>query len=177
VNGISRQLVLVGVNGSTASAAALRWAADEAGRRNAWLRVVRSWDPGFDLLHAPYAGSGGWPNAAQRRAAAAESLAAQLRDAFGPVIGDDISAELAAGPAERVLVDRSAGADLLVVGAASAMASAGQAIGPVIRACLNRARCPVVVVRATPERATQEAVGRAHADGSGGQLSAGAVSS
>jgi len=47
--------------------------------------------------------------------------------------------------AERVLVDLSAGADLLVLGSASGLTD-GRSIGPVIRGCLSRAHCPVVVV-------------------------------
>src|ERR1039458_9178278 len=47
--------VVVGVNGSMASLAALRWAAREAGLRQARLHVVRALDPGR-VRAAPYAG-------------------------------------------------------------------------------------------------------------------------
>jgi nucleotide-binding universal stress UspA family protein len=132
--------VVVGVSGSRASAAALRWAADEARRRNARLHVVRSWDREFDAAYSPAAD---WLTPAQQCAAAGEGLAAAMRAAFGDVIPDGVATELAEGTAERTLVDLSADADLLVLG--SATPAAGP-VGPVIRACLSHARCPVVVV-------------------------------
>jgi len=46
---------------------------------------------------------------------------------------------------ERALVDSSAAADLLVLGSESGL-TAGRSAGPVIRACLSRAYCPVVVI-------------------------------
>jgi len=134
--------IVVGVSGSEASAAALRWAADEARRRHATLRVVRSWDAEFT---APYAAGGDLSRGQQREAACAE-LWAQMVTAFGPACPAGVVIELAEGVAERTLVDRSAGADLLVLGSASAGPGTGRSIGPVVRACLSRAQCPVVVV-------------------------------
>ncbi len=142
--------VVVGVSGSRASAAALRWAADEARRRHAGLRVVRSWDPEF---RAPYAPSDSQPTRAQQREAASDGLAALVRTEFGSETPDGVTTELAQGIAERTLVDRSAGADLLVLGSASRPTPAGRSIGPVIRACLSRAQCPVVVVCAAGQPA------------------------
>ena len=49
--------VVVGVSGSRASGAALQWAAAEARRRSAPLRIVRSWDRQF---HADYAPAASW---------------------------------------------------------------------------------------------------------------------
>jgi nucleotide-binding universal stress UspA family protein len=146
----SEHVVLVGVNGTRASSAALRWAVDEAQRRQARLRVLRSWDAGAGLPPpALYAPAVGRFTPAQRRAVASDSLASQLRAAFGTALPCGVEAELAEGTAERVLVDRSAKADLLVLGSTSAPGPGGP-IGPVIRACLSRANCPVVVVRVTP---------------------------
>jgi nucleotide-binding universal stress UspA family protein len=71
-----------------------------------------------------------------------------MRVAFGPEPPDGIDAELAEGVPERVLIDRSAIAALLVLGAARPQDTHGLSVGPVIRACLSRARCPVVVVNA-----------------------------
>lgn len=56
-------MVVVGVSGSSASAGALRWAADEARRRHAALRVVRSWHA---EVHAPYAAAAGYGAASAR---------------------------------------------------------------------------------------------------------------
>ena len=146
---VRQPMVVVGVSGSSASAAALRWAADEAQRRHAALRVVRSWDT---EVHAPYAAAGNRPTPAQQLAAASEDLAGALRMAFGPELPAEISAEVVQGAAERVLIRQSAEADLLVLGSPAPPALAGRPVGSVIRACLHHAQCPVVVVGA-PVRA------------------------
>jgi nucleotide-binding universal stress UspA family protein len=52
--------------------------------------------------------------------------------------------------AERVLVQRSREADLLVLGAAGAHL-AGRPAGPVIRACMRSARSPLVIITATAD--------------------------
>jgi hypothetical protein len=70
-----------------------------------------------------------------------------LRLALGPELPAELSAELVRGIPERVLIDRSAEADLLVLGSGTPSA-AGRPVGPVVRACLHRAQCPVVVVSA-----------------------------
>ncbi|MDQ2876841.1 MAG: universal stress protein [Actinomycetota bacterium] len=133
--------VLVGVSGSRASAAALRWAAAEARRRSARLRVVRTWDREFTAAYAPAARS---LTPDQQRGAACEGLAAEVRATFGEMVPDAVAAELKEGMAERTLVELSADADLLVLGSGS---PADEPAGPVVRACLSHAHCPVVVVR------------------------------
>ncbi len=143
MNSTGQQTIVVGVSGSSASVTALRWAADEALRRHALLRVVRSWDPEF---RAPYAAVGGLPTADQQRAAASQELAAAMRAAFGPATPDGVVAELAEGVAERTLIERSAAADLLVLGATPPPTPVVRPVGAVVRTCLSRAHCPVVVV-------------------------------
>jgi nucleotide-binding universal stress UspA family protein len=139
-----QQKIVVGVGRSAASAAALSWAAAEARLRRARLYVVRVWDPARHV--APYACVGALPTCDEERAAALRDLAAVMRAEFGPVAPDDVTAELAEGVPERVLVQRSAGADMLVLGVAAAAWPDGGSPGPVVRACVARARCPVVVI-------------------------------
>ncbi len=135
--------VVVGVSGTAASAEALRWAADEADRRRDTLKVVRSWSAEPRAFYAHPAG--GPQAAALQHRRASEGLTATLRAVLGSQRRDNVSCEVIEGMAERVLVDQSAGADLLVLGSASGL-MAGRPIGPVIRGCLTRAHCPVVVV-------------------------------
>jgi nucleotide-binding universal stress UspA family protein len=137
--------IVVGVSGSAASAAALRWAADEALRRHARLRVVRIWEAAEH--RAPYATAEHTPSAQQRQAAASGGLQGALHEEFGSHTPEFVAAELAEGVPERVLVQRSAAADLLVLGSTTPASPLGCAAGPVVRTCLSRARCPVVVVR------------------------------
>ena len=133
--------VVVGVSGSRASGAALQWAAAEARRRSAPLRIVRSWDRQF---HADYSPAAGWLTPDEQRGAATAELAAEVRAAFGAVVPDEVATELTEGVAGRTLVNLSADADLLVLGSGS---PAAESVGPVIRACLSHAHCPVVLVR------------------------------
>jgi nucleotide-binding universal stress UspA family protein len=139
-----QQLIVVGVSGSLASRAALSWAAAEARLRRARLHVVRVWDP---VRHAaPYAAVDATPTCEEKQAEARHGLAAALRVEFGPAMPDDVTSELAEGVPERVLVNRSGVADLLVLGVTDSAWLDGRSTGPVVRACLARARCPVVVI-------------------------------
>jgi nucleotide-binding universal stress UspA family protein len=136
-------VIVVGVSGSATSAGALRWAADEASREHGTLRVVRTWK---SEPRAFYAHSASGPQeAARQHQLASDGLATTISAVLGSEDVSNVSAEVIEGMAERVLVDLSAGADLLVLGSASGL-NEGRSIGPVIRGCLSRAHCPVVVV-------------------------------
>jgi len=141
-----QQHIVVGVSGSRASGAALSWAAEEARLRKASLHVVWAWDPARHA--APYAAVAAVPVGEQQRTAARSRLTAAIRAEFGPATPDDVTAELAEGVPERVLVDRSANADLLVLGVTAPAWLAGRSAGAVVRACLAGARCPVVAIGA-----------------------------
>lgn len=135
--------VVVGVDLSPASLAALRWAAREAGLRGAQLQVVRACECGGRWF-APYASHNRQQARDGGRAAAAADLADAMRAVLGPTPSITVTAEVAEGLAARVLLDRAAGAELLVLGGP---VIAGQdVIGPVARACLRHPPCPVVVV-------------------------------
>ncbi len=60
----------------------------------------------------------------------------------------------------RVLLDRCADADMLVLGTSGDTPGAVRSAGPVIRACLRRASCPVVVISAAQDPARREAAGQ-----------------
>jgi nucleotide-binding universal stress UspA family protein len=144
-------VVLVGVGGSGAATSALIWAAREAGRRAARLRVVQAWQAG--PRRALYAGTAGGRAGLPSQAAAARRLAADVRAALGDAAGIDLVTEVLEGAPERVLAGASAGADLLVLGTGRQSPVAqvdplivDRPVGPVIRACLSRARCPVVII-------------------------------
>ena len=49
----TQSAIVVGVDGTSASLAALRWAAAEARQRGSRLCVVRAWDPQFIAPYAP----------------------------------------------------------------------------------------------------------------------------
>jgi nucleotide-binding universal stress UspA family protein len=148
-----RPVILVDVSGSGASLAALHWAAAEARRRDATLRVIEAWQSQPTRAH--YAAAAGSLHVRVTEAMAVAHLAAEVRAVVGESTADaDVTVELAEGTAERILADASADADLLVLGAGSQPSFARQhdrphsdrPVGPVIRACLSHARCPVVVI-------------------------------
>jgi len=134
--------IVTGVSGSPASARALRWAADEASRRHGRLKVVLAWQTQPRAFYAPVVTH---QQLAVRHQQAVDALAATVRAVLGPEAAARVTTEVIEGSPERALVDLSAGADLLVLGAASRRL-AERSIGPVVRTCLTRAHCPVVVV-------------------------------
>jgi nucleotide-binding universal stress UspA family protein len=137
------------VNLSAASVAALRWAAGEARLRGATLHVVHAWEPA--VRRASYAILGDSPAGRQERRQAQENLNAIMRATFGGDLPGGVTAEVAEGMAGRILADRSQGAGLLVLGAAAAVSLDGRPAGPVIRACMRSARCPLVIITATAD--------------------------
>ena len=134
--------IVAGVSGSPASARALRWAADEAERRHGRLKVVLAWQT---QPRATYAPSPAPQELAARQQRASDGLAATVRAVLGPERAAEVTTEVTEGNPEGTLVDSTAGADLLVLGAASGQ-FAGRSLGPVVQTCLSRAHCPVVVV-------------------------------
>jgi nucleotide-binding universal stress UspA family protein len=144
-----QQRIVVGVNRSAGSVAALRWAAAEARLRHATLHVVHAWEPA--ARRASYAILGDSPTGGQERLRAQENLTAIMCAAFGGDVPAAITVEVAEGMAERILADRSRGASLLVLGAAAAVSLDGRPAGPVIRACMRSARCPLVIITAAAD--------------------------
>jgi nucleotide-binding universal stress UspA family protein len=141
--------IVVGVKRSAASLAALRWAAAEARLRHTALHVVYAWEPA--ARRASYAILGDSPAGGQERLRARDNLAAIMLAAFGTDMPAGMTAEIAEGMAERVLADRSRDAGLLVLGAAADAGMTGRPAGPVIRACMRSARCPLVIITAAAD--------------------------
>lgn len=140
---VSGPKIVVGVDGSAGSRRALRWAAGEARRRGATLRVVLAWEPAY---LAAYSSVSAHADRGEQERAARSLLAETLRAVFGPDVPDHVAAQIVQGVAERVLVQESSTADLLVLGATSASERAWPSVGPVIRGCVNQACCPVMII-------------------------------
>jgi nucleotide-binding universal stress UspA family protein len=144
--------IMVGVNASAASAAALCWALREAALRKAMLQVVHAWRPAT-RGRAPYA-PGPWAAAWEADHHAAEALLAaavrHAQHAASPPADDRPALWLEAveGLPAKVLLGRACGADLLVLGGLTAPPGrdSHQPVSPVTLACLRAAPCPVVVV-------------------------------
>lgn len=140
--------IVVGVDGSAAAAAALGWAVREARLRHAAVHLVHAYhsDP---RLHAPYASLSWLARQDERFAAAKEILTAAEEHAHRQLPPERLTSELVNEAPARALIDRTADAEMLVLGTTRLTPQPGQPpppMGPVARACLSLAHCPVVVV-------------------------------
>jgi nucleotide-binding universal stress UspA family protein len=143
-NGTRR--VVVGVDGSDSSAAALRWAAHYAQATGSTLRAVLAW-------HYPTAA--GVPPVGRTPAnveSEVERGRAEVIDkAIAAALGDEppipIERKADYGHPVEVLVAESAEADLLVVGSRGHGGFTGMMLGSVSTHCVTHAHCPVTVVR------------------------------
>jgi nucleotide-binding universal stress UspA family protein len=142
-----KPLIVVGIDGSEESKAALRWAVDEARLRGTRLRVVHAWFA-YPVI------ADGLPMVQEDWAALGETAQRFVEHFVEEVAGDPegVELELAAlhGTAASVLVDASRTADLLVVGSRGHGGFSGLLLGSVSQQCVHHATCPVVVIRSVP---------------------------
>lgn len=131
--------IVVGVHGTAASDAALEWAVQEARLRGTRLHLVLAHDRGA-FQRAPYAR----PEA--RDDTDADTLAEAAARTARMLPADRVTAVLVDGLPAKVLAGSAPGAELLVLGAARSPGCMADVIGPVARACLRHAPCPVVIV-------------------------------
>ncbi len=135
--------VVLGVGDATEGSAATRFAFREAEARHCGLAAVRAW-----RYPAPeYEGtliSDGRVRIHEERASA--FLTDALRDAVcdHPVV--DVHRRTVEGPAHKVLLEASAEADLVVVGALRRHGHFGLQLGRVAHALLHHSDCPVAIV-------------------------------
>ena len=140
-----RQIV-VGVDGSVESVAALRWACREASLRGAEVHAVHVREEHCHGL-ASYARPA-LPTA-ENASIDVDDLVRSVQAGQAPEV--EVRVEEVDGLAARILLDRCVGADMLVLGTAGDTPGALRSAGPVIRACLRRAPCPVVVISAAQD--------------------------
>jgi nucleotide-binding universal stress UspA family protein len=143
-----RGRIVVGAEGSAASVAAVRWAVREARLRHAAVHLLCACDSDA-RLRSPSASWSWETREDERYAAAAAELAATADIARSHLPAGWLTAELVREPAARALLNRAADAVMLVLGTTRFARGTGQpprAVGPVTRACLRHAPCPVVVV-------------------------------
>jgi nucleotide-binding universal stress UspA family protein len=151
--------IVVGVDGSESSQAALRFALDEARLRRATLRVVHVFvlpiseaAPDPFLLEFPSVPAVEFAAIADDLKSSAESL---IDDALDKVLGKeavDVTLERVAveGSPAPALLDEAEGADLLVVGSRGHGRLREILLGSVSHECAQHATCPVAIVPARP---------------------------
>ena len=138
--------IVVGVDGSDGSTAALEFAAEEAALRKAPLRIVAAWD-----VPAAVYGSGFTPavdagtlEALGGRMQELAEEAAEAAKKLQPSI--EVEAAAVAGQPADVLLERAAGAGLIVVGRRGLGGFKTLLLGSVSQQVVHHATCPVVVV-------------------------------
>jgi nucleotide-binding universal stress UspA family protein len=136
--------IVVGVDGSSGSVAAVKWARDEANLRGAALEVVAVWQyPMMTTIPA----FGALPEVADLSAHTEKHLREILKEADIESTSDvPVTINVTEGAAVAALISAAADADLLVVGSRGHGGFAGLLLGSVSHQCTMHARCPVVVV-------------------------------
>lgn len=146
MNDESRELVVVGVDGSEESAAALNWAHRYASALGATVRAVAAWHYPTAVGTAPV-GVAPQPVRAEAEQYVRDGLTAAIAKAYPDAEADQVETRIVYGHPAQVLLDESNDADLLVVGHRGRGAFTGMLVGSVSTHCVTHATCPVVVVR------------------------------
>ncbi|AHH96942.1 universal stress protein [Kutzneria viridogrisea] len=130
-------MIVVGIDGTAVSRAALEWAVEEAAVRDCVVHVVHAWtfDPQSDLLPAE-----------ELHENSLQLLHDQVKSVRGRSHTKGIRRSSVRGNPARALVDAASEAELLVLGSHQRGPLAGLILGSVSAECVRRARCPVVIV-------------------------------
>jgi nucleotide-binding universal stress UspA family protein len=131
--------IVVGVDGSAASIAALRRGARIAEQLGCTLVGVTVWEypaswPGYVMA--------GWSPEADAHSIAEEAS----NDVFGPSAPAWYKTVIRSGSAARQLIAESEGAEMLIVGSRGLGGFTGLLLGSVSRASVEHADCPVLVI-------------------------------
>ncbi|HKN53302.1 MAG TPA: universal stress protein [Amycolatopsis sp.] len=137
----AKNRVVVGVDGSEASLAALVWATEEAAGLGAEVEAVTVWthDAMLDDASAER-------TLAEARNVHLHDLEAQVTVALKGRSNVTVRCSAPDGDATDILVERSRDARMLVVGSHGAGKLHDILVGSVSSACLRHAYCPVVVI-------------------------------
>src|SRR6185436_12434701 len=140
--------IVVGVDGSPESGAAIEFAMREATRRQAWVRVIAAaqlpeyWTIAYGTADLP---------SPEEVIADTKRMARQTLDevvnAHPELATVEFDIEAIAGPPGPVLVDVSEDADMLVLGHRGRGAVRSALLGSVGLHCVLHATCPVTIVR------------------------------
>lgn len=141
------QRVVVGVDGSDDSLEALAYGFSQAEMRDAELLVVHAWNPRPSYDSTLSDGSD-WPayESAQRRQVE-QALSAEV--ARHPDV--KVRQEVLRGKPGKILAERSQSADLIIVGSRGVGGFKGLLLGSVSHRLVDRANCPIVVMRRRPD--------------------------
>ncbi|REE98692.1 universal stress protein [Thermomonospora umbrina] len=134
--------IVVGVDGSDESKAALRWAARQAEATGAWLEPITAWDIPVTFGVPVY------EEEIDLSDSAGATLSATAEEVLGPDPAMVVTPVVVRGHPARALVEASVGAELLVVGSRGRGGFLGALLGSTSTYCVHHAKCPIVVLRA-----------------------------
>ncbi|WP_369386554.1 universal stress protein [Streptomyces sp. CG1] len=140
----THERILLGLGEADASAEAVRFAFREAEIRGCVLDVVRAWRRPAYERSGERVRTGGAADAHEERACAL--LDAQLKAVTADYPHVRTRRTTLEGSAGKILADRSAAADLVIVGARRRTGRFGFQLGCVSHAVLHHGQCPVAVV-------------------------------
>jgi nucleotide-binding universal stress UspA family protein len=141
----AHERIVVGIDGSPGSRAALEWAMREAERTGAEIDAVLAYDSGLAWIDV----------GSEYEAAIVERSAKHAQDELHRAMSESLSVGssgvtvhplVVEGAPAKVLVELGRDADLLVVGTRGRGGFAGLLLGSVSQRCVERSPCPVVVV-------------------------------
>ncbi|MCB5180855.1 universal stress protein [Streptomyces antimicrobicus] len=136
--------IVVGVDGSRSSRAALEWAVRYAGLVGGTVEAVTAWEvPGEASWSAPAVDATFDEEEAERR------LVDEVRSVLGDQGASRVHEKLVHGHPVEVLVDASQGADMLVVGSRGRGGFRRALLGSVSQQVSLHSACPVTIVRPT----------------------------
>lgn len=133
--------IVVGVDGSEASLRALRRAVRIAGALDQTVEAVTSWR--FPADYATFGDAASMYLPEQDARDIAQDAARRIWGEHAP---DWFSFVAQEGAAAEVLIERSQGAEMLIVGSRGHGGLVGVLLGSVSAACAERASCPVLIM-------------------------------
>jgi len=142
--------IVVGVDGSPVSRAALKWAVRQAELTGGTVEAVVAWH--YPAMVGGYAWA---PVSVLDNTDFSEIAAKALNDAVAETVDPAskvrVSTSVQEGNAAQVLLDAADGADLLVVGSRGHGGFTSALLGSVSQHCALHARCPIVIIRDATE--------------------------
>jgi nucleotide-binding universal stress UspA family protein len=141
-----QETVIVGVDGSPSSTAALAWAARYADAIGATLHAVLAWHYP-SVAGGPPVGHTPEPVRSQVEQSRYEILDKAIESACRELPAIQVDRKVVYGHPAQALIDESRNAHLLVVGSKGHGGFTGMMLGSVSTHCVHHASCPVTVVK------------------------------
>ena len=135
--------IVIGVDGSDSSIAALRRGAQIGTALKLPVEAITTWE--YPVSYPGFSPSAEWSPEDDAEKISAEAL----EQAFGAWPPAEVTSRVIQGSAARVLIDESEGAFLLIVGSRGLGGFGGLLLGSVSAACVQHAHCPVLIMRET----------------------------